>query len=122
MVEVRSDAKRKRLLLTISGANDAKDTSEGAAKVLAAARALGPGFDLVNDISTMKVAGDDVAAIISRTQAELTKLAPRRVVRVVGKAAMASLMMSRTAREAHVTYGVQTVATLAEAEALLDQK
>lgn len=121
MLDVRADAQRKRIDLTISGVNDVKAASEGAARLIAAAKAMGPGFDLVNDISEMKLGSEEVGAVITRAQAELTKLAPRRIVRVVGKSAMASMLMSRTAREAAVSYKVQQVATVAEADALLDK-
>ena len=119
MIEVRADAEKKRIYIRVCGANDVKVASEGAAKMLAAARSMGPGFDVVNDITTMKIVSDEVGAIISNAQAELDKLGPRRVVRVVGGAVMAAMQISRTARDAQVAYGVQTVATLADAEALL---
>jgi hypothetical protein len=119
MIEVRTDAQKKRIYLTIAGVNDVKTANDGAAKMLAAARSLGAGFDLVNDISTMKIVSEEVGAVIMKAQAELGKLGPRRVVRVVGSAAMAAMQMSRTGREAGATYGVQTVATVAEAEAAL---
>lgn len=119
MLDVRIDAPRKRIYLTFSGSNDARIVSEGASRLLAAARALGPGFDLVNDISMLKTSDDATTAIIARTQGELMKIGPRRVVRVVGKSGVAALQLRRTAREGGATYGVATVATVAEADALL---
>jgi hypothetical protein len=119
MLDVRTDTRHKRIYLTFSGTNDVKVVTEGASRLLAAARALGPGFDLVNDISNLKTSDDAAAAIIARTQGELMKLHPRRIVRVVGAAGVAAMQLRRTAREGGATYTVATVASVAEADALL---
>jgi len=118
MLDVRTDAPRKRIYLTFHGASDIQAVSEGASRMLAAACALGPGFDLIHDISLQKTSDDLTTAVIARTHGQLLKLGPRRIVRVVGVRGAAALQLRRPARDGNAL-GVAVVATLAEADALL---
>ncbi|HEX3766432.1 MAG TPA: hypothetical protein VHW23_47390 [Kofleriaceae bacterium] len=119
MLDVRTDAPRKRIYLTFRGAIDIQAVSEGASRMLAAACALGPGFDLVHDISLQKSSDDLTTAVIARTQGQLLRLGPRRIVRVVGQRGAAALQLRRPRREFGATHRIAVVATLAEADALL---
>jgi hypothetical protein len=118
----RPDASRNRLYIKLAGQLDVPTATAAANLCVQAAKALRPGFDIVNDVSEMKPSSDAASAIISRAQGEIAKLGPRHVVRVVGAAKVAAMQMSRTAREANVGHTAYTVATAAEAEALLEKK
>lgn len=119
MLDVRTDAVRKRIYLTFRGSIDVQAVFDGASRMLAAACALGPGFDLVHDISLQRSSDDLATAVIARTQGQLLKLGPRRIVRVVGQRGAAALQLRRPTRDGNATQGVAVVATLAEADALL---
>lgn len=119
MHTVRADQQKNRLYITIAGMLDLKQAADAAGQCIAAAKTLRPGFDIVNDISQMKPGGDEVTAVIAKAQGEIGKLGPKRVIRVVGKAAVAAMQMNRTAKEAHVAYNANIVATVGDAEALL---
>lgn len=114
---VRTDLGRNVLYITLEGFFTLDQVRAACAEILRAARRLRPGFALVNDIRTFKPASQEAVSLMTDTQKAISALKPRRVVRVVGASATASMQLSRTGRTAG--YDANTVGTLEEAEALL---
>jgi hypothetical protein len=119
---ISTDKDRNRLYVVFTGFFGDEETTEACEAVLAAARELGPGFDIVTDISGFKLTSETGASSIARLQKDLGALGVSRVVRVVGDSVLANMQLSRTAREAGYGPGVKpdTVRSRAEAEELLD--
>ena len=118
--DIRADAAKNRLYLKLVGMmgdDDAKKVHDAIVREIGKLR---PGWAVINDISELKPAGEKASEYLKAAQAASAKAGCKRVVRVVGKQAITNLQWNRTLNEAQ---GIRAdaVATLADAERLLDQ-
>jgi hypothetical protein len=79
---------------------------------------LKPGYDVITDISEFKPVGQDTIKEIERGQVYFKKSGIRYGIRVEGEAKLTNLQFSRMGK--NVDYMPNIVATLEEAEKLLD--
>jgi len=120
MFKVHANTVRNRLYLTLSGFFSAAESKACGDEAVAAIRQLKSGYDVITDIAEFKPGTPEVAKDIERVQAHFKATGARRGVRVVGKNAAGSMQFARLATQAGFTSC--NVATLAEAEKLLDSQ
>ncbi len=117
-MEIRVDVKKNRLYLKLTGFVSAEAVSKSSNAILDAAKTLRPGFDIINDISDFRALTPEGADQSQKNQEALAKLGIGRVVRVC-PTAMPRMQLARTSQH---LYKAIEVATLDEAERLLDKK
>lgn len=118
MYKVHADTARNRLYITLSGFMALEEAKQCGDETIAATRKLKPGYDVITDITDFKPGTQEVAKDIERVQAHFLKSGARGGVRVVGQNAASSMQFARVAKQAG--FQSSNVATLAEAEKLLD--
>jgi hypothetical protein len=121
MYNVRADQSKNRLYITLVGFFTIEETKKCSQDIIEAIKKLKPGYDIINDISQFKPSTPDVAKEIERVQAHFTATGVRRGLRVVGASALTGMQFNRTAKSAGYDASSNNVATLEEAEAILDQ-
>jgi hypothetical protein len=117
--KIRVDIVKNRLYVTLIGFPSLDEMQRCGDETIEATRRLRPGYDIITDITQFKAGGPDVAKDIERVQAHFQASGARQGVRVVGERALSGLQFSRTGKLAG--YNSINVATVAEAEALLDR-
>jgi len=120
MFKVHADPARNRLYLTLSGFFTSEEAKACGDATVVATRKLKANYDVITDISEFKPGTQEVAKDIERVQAHFKSTGARRGVRVVGGNAASSMQFARLANQAGFTSC--NVASLAEAEKLLDSK
>jgi len=120
MFKVHADPVRNRLYLTLSGFFTLDEAKACGDQAVAATSKLKSGYDVITDISTFKPGTQEVAKDIERVQAHFKSTGARRGVRVVGENAASSMQFARISTQ--VGFTSCNVATIAEAEKLLDAK
>ena len=117
--EIRADAAKNRLYLRLVGTMSDDDAKKVADRIESEIRKLKPGFAVINDISELKPASEAASGHLKRAQDASAKAGVKRVIRVMGTKSITNMQWNRTLRE---TQGInaEVVATLAEAEKLLD--
>lgn len=118
MIEIRKNAVKNRLYLKLSGFLKEEEVISAGHRLIETAKLLRPGFDIINDISDFKPATTSVASFIENIQEDMKKLPVGRIVRVIGKNALGKMQLTRTSLKAG--YNAYNVATMQEAEELLD--
>jgi hypothetical protein len=118
MQTLRVDKQKNRLYIVLSGFVDAEEMKANSDETIEVTKQLKPGFDVITDISNFKPTTPEATKHIERVQANFKAAGVRRGVRVVGESAITAMQFSRTGK--HVGYESHNVATLAEAEKLLD--
>jgi hypothetical protein len=118
MYTIHTDRSHRRIYLTLSGFLSLAETKIAADQVIAAAKTLGPGFDIINDVSSFKPATPEAAQEIQRAQAFIQQAGVRRIVRIVGQNALSAMQFARTSKTAG--YTAEAAATVADAEKLLN--
>lgn len=118
MYTINTDAVKNRLYVTLVGFFDYMTMKECTDKTIEEVSKLKPGFDVITDLSEFKPVGQDTLDEISRGQAFFKKTGIRHGVRIVGKAALTSSQFNRLGKA--VDYNPNIVATMEEAEKLLD--
>jgi hypothetical protein len=119
MYKVKLDIARNRLYVTLVGFFSIEEIKRCGDETIAATKKLRRGYDVVTDISGLKPGTPEVAEVHERVQAHFRASGARQGVRVIGGAfTAASLQLNRTAKL--VGFQSTTVATLADAEKLLD--
>ncbi len=112
---------KNRLYLTLQGFLTDAELHKAYALTIAEIKKLQPGFDVINDISDFKPATPLGAEDIQRAQVFAKEHGAKRIIRVVGKdkvaSVIATMQFSRTSRTAG--YEAEIVATVEEAEKLL---
>jgi hypothetical protein len=117
----RADIGKNRLYVVLQGFIQADEAKEAADLTIAEAKKLRPGFDIINDISTVKATSEQGVMELLRCQVFLKERGVRRVIRVVPEVSVGSLQIARTSKQAG--YEADTAASIEEAEAMLgDQK
>ena len=118
MYTIRVDAARNRLYVTLVGSFSLEEMTKCGNETIEATRKLRPGYDVITDISRFQTATVDVAKDIARVQAHFRATGVRRGIRVLGVNALSGMQFRRTGKDAQ--YSADDVATMAEAEQLLD--
>jgi hypothetical protein len=120
MYTVKVDVAKNRLYITMVGFLKADEMKACTDQVILETKKLKPGYDVITDISQFKPADQEAVKEIERGQAHFKATLIGHGIRVVGKSAVTSMQFSRTGKA--VGYIPDAVATVAEAEKLLDSK
>ena len=115
--EVRVDLAKNRLYLTLRGTWTDESSVTVTEIVKQRAKALRPGFSIINDISQMKAASPNAAAIIKACQEWLSAHGAKRVIRVIDPSNMISGMQFR--RASQEVYRADVAGSVREAEEML---
>jgi len=116
--EVRVNPAKNRLYLFLRGFWSEEMAAAVSARVKREAKALKPGFSIINDISQLKIGPPEAAAIVKECQEWLGAQGAGRVVRVVSADnPLAKMQFKRTSQEA---YDASVATTVREAEQMLD--
>jgi len=118
MFTIKADIQKNRLYVKLIGFFDYKEMKACTDKTIEEASKLKPGYDVINDISEFKPAGQDTLKEVERAQSYLKKTGVRRGIRVEGKAKLTNIQFNRIGKT--VDYLAETVETMEEAEKLLD--
>ena len=118
MYTARADITKNRLYVKLAGFFDYNEMKASTDKTIQEAKKLKPGFDVINDVSEFKPAGQDMLKEIERAQAFLKQAGVRHAIRVEGKAKLTNVQFSRIGKA--VNYVAEIVETIEEAETLLD--
>ncbi|OGO18837.1 MAG: hypothetical protein A2Z15_07185 [Chloroflexi bacterium RBG_16_50_11] len=118
MFTVRADIQKNRLYVKLVGFFDYNEMKASTDKVIEEVKKLKPGFDVINDVSDFKPAGQDTLKEIERAQTHLKKSGIRHGIRVEGKAKLTGAQFTRVGKTAN--YVADAVETMEEAEKLLD--
>lgn len=117
--EVSIDRSRNRLYLTLEGVLDEETAEAHVEEMLEMAEELGPGFDMVNDISEFKPMTQGATETIERGKRGLEARGVSAVVRVTGESVVGKMQFERVGDDDE-GYHVATAETVEEAEELLD--
>lgn len=120
MYTVTADIAKNRLYVKLVGYFEYKEMKEATDKTVTETAKLKPGFDVITDLSQFKPVGQDALDEVTRGQTHLNKAGKRYAIRVEGKSKLTSLQFSRMGK--NVDYMPDIVASLEEAEKLLDAK
>ena len=118
MYSVKADIAKNRLYITLQGFIKAEEMKACTDLTISESKTLKPGFDIITDITQFKPAGPETVKEIERGQAYFKTAKIGRGIRVVGQSVTSSMQFGRTGKA--IGYAPDTVATLAEAEKLLD--
>jgi len=115
--EVRVDLAKNRLYLFLRGFWSEEMAAAVNAKIKLEAKALKPGFSIINDISTLKIGPPEAAAIVKECQEWLGAQGAARVIRVVSADnPLAKMQFKRTSQE---VYEASVATSVQEAEQML---
>lgn len=112
------DAGKNVIYMEFIGAFRKEDMLATNEKTLNLIKDLKPGFTVINDISQYTVSGPEVAELITVGGKKLIDRGMKRLIRIVGESAIAQMQFQRTSK--HAGYQAHTVASLEEAERLLE--
>ena len=115
MYEINIDTNKNVAFLKLVGFMEESEATEAADALIANLKKLKPGCTLVNDISEFKATSEESAKQIKRGQAAVFEIGVKRVIRVVGKAAISQMQFNRVQREGDADYETVEVRTMDEA-------
>jgi hypothetical protein len=118
MYNIRVDTVKNRLYVTLVGFFSLDEIKKCGDETIEATKRLRSGYDVVTDISQFKAGTPEVAEDIKRVQHHFRSSGARQGARIVGENPIAKMQFRRTSSQ--VAYNSVDVATLAEAERLLD--
>ncbi len=116
----RADVNKNRLYVVLQGFIQGDEAKEAADIAIAEAKKLRPGFDVINDISTVKATSEQGVMELLRCQTFLKERGVGRVIRVVPEVTVGSMQIARTSKQAG--YEADTARTIEEAEEMLGDK
>ena len=116
----RADVGKNRLYVVLQDFFQADEAKEAAEAVIAEAKKLRPGFDCINDISTVKATSEQGVLELLRCQSFLRERGMGRVIRVVPEVSVGSLQIARTSKQAG--YEADTARSIEEAEEMLGDR
>src|SRR5215831_15770268 len=112
--EVRVDLAKNRLYLFLRGFWSEEMAAAVSVKIKQEAKALKPGFSIINDISQLKIGPPEAAAIVKECQEWLGTQGAGRIIRVVGADnPLAKMQFKRTSQD---LYEASVTTTVQEAE------
>ena len=112
------DAGKNVIYMKFTGAFTEEEMTAANEKTLSLAKGLKPGFTAVNDITEYTVSGPEAAELITVGGKKMLDRGMKRLIRIVGESAIAQMQFQRTSK--HAGYQAHTVASLEEAEELLE--
>ena len=119
MHTVKADPGKNRLYVVLDGSFSAEEMKGVTDEVIAAAKTLAAGYDVITDISRFGVVSQEAAEEIERAQKYFVESGATRGVRVIGDHVLPGMQFQRKGSEAH--YVSTNVKTMAEAEEFLDR-
>lgn len=117
---VEADTGTNRLYMELSGSLAADDATAALEAVEREAARLDDGFEVINDISAFEPLSQDVADTIADGKRALSEAGAGALVRVTGDSAIGSMQFDRVGDADG--YDIATVETVADAEAMLDDR
>ncbi len=120
MYIIKADAEKNRLYITMVGFFKADEMKKCTDEVIEESKKLKRGYDVITDISQFKPVGSDTVKEIERGQRHFRETGISRGIRVVGESVISGMQFRRTGKA--TGYDPDTVATVADAEKLLDDK
>lgn len=117
---IEADTGANRLHMELSGTLDAEAAAAALEAVEREAAGLDDGFEVINDISGFKPLSQDVADTIAEGKRSLSEAGAGALVRVTGDSAIGSMQFDRVGDADG--YDIATVETVADAEAMLDDR
>mgnify|MGYP000052320263 CR=1 FL=1 len=117
---IEADTRANRLHMELSGSLDADDADAAIAAVERESGKLDDGFSVVNDISEFEPLSQSVADTIADGKRILSEAGAGALVRVPGDSAIGSMQFDRVGDADG--YDIATVETVADAEAMLDDR
>jgi len=118
MYTVKADFKKNRLYVTLNGFMALKEMKECTDKTIEEGKKLKRGYDVITDISSFNAVGPEAQEEVKRGQAFFKESGVRHAIRVLGNAAITNIQFNRLGKA--VGYVPETVATVADAEKILD--
>lgn len=119
--EVRADVAKNRFYVTMRGYLSDAEVAGVADQTIEAMGKLKAGFACISDISTFKPTSPTGAEELKRAQAALVEHGVKRIVRI-SQSMLSKLQLERTGKAAGYEDGItETVASLEEAEARLEE-
>jgi hypothetical protein len=119
--EIRTDLKKNRLYVTLSGLMEDAEVTLAADATIEAVKKMMPGFAVVNDISKFRPLSQGGVQEAKRAGEFAHKMGMVATVRVVGASATVHNQFERASREGGYTAHTYTAQSLAQAEELLDK-
>ena len=116
----RADVGKNRLYIVLQDFFQADEAREAADVTITEAKKLRPGFDCINDISTVKATSEQGVMELLRCQSFLRDRGMGRVIRVVPEVSVGSLQIARTSKQAG--YEADTASSIEEAEEMLGDR
>ncbi len=116
---IKSDQVKNRLYVSLVGFFTLEEMQKCVDETIEATRKLKRGYDVITDISEFNPGLPEVTKEIERAQAHFASEA-RQGIRIVGANAISGMQFKRTG--AHAEYSSTNVATMEDAERLLDQE
>lgn len=120
MYDFKIDAGKNRLYIKLSGYFEYEEMKKCSDETIKMIEKLKPGYDVITDISEFKPVSPEATKEIERVQAYFVKTGVRKGVRVVGEKILSGMQFKRKGKDAG--YDSTNVATLADAEKLLDSQ
>lgn len=120
MYTVKADVAKNRLYITMVGFLKVDEMKKCTDEVIEESKKLKRGYDVITDISQFKPAGPETVKEIERGQEHFKATGVGRGIRVVGESVLSGMQFSRTGKT--IGYDPDTVATVADADKLLDGK
>ena len=119
--EMEVDEAKQRAYLTLAGELEAEQHAEAADACERVAERLDEGFDLVNDMRTLKPAGEAAMRETERGKRALAKGGMAAAVRVTSESTTGQMRFDR-AGEGAEAYAVAKAESVEQAEKLLDER
>ncbi len=116
----RADTGKNRLYVVLQGFLNGDEARDAADTTIAEAKKLRPGFDVINDISTVKATSEEGVKELLRCQSFLKQKGVSRVIRVVPEVTVGSLQIARTSKQ--VGYEADSARSIEEAEEKLGDR
>jgi hypothetical protein len=120
MYQVRIDAAKNRLYVTLSGFFTPEQMAAWSNETIAAAKKMKRGYDVIIDLTQFKPTSPEGTKSIERVQSFFKVSGARMGVQVVGENVLGGLQFKRMSIQSG--FDPANVSTLAEAEKLLDGK
>ena len=118
MHKITVDQQRNRMYITLVGFFAADEIKRCGDETIAATQKLKPNYDVITDITQFKPGTAEVAKDIERVQQHFMKSGARQGVRIMGQNSASGMQFTRVGKISG--FQSTSVATLAEAEALLN--
>ncbi|MFC1925469.1 hypothetical protein ACFLW2_02095 [Chloroflexota bacterium] len=117
--EIRADVARNRLYVIVQGFLTSQENNESVDKILEALRKLRPGFDMITDMATMKVATEEGSEGFGRAHEAIKAMGQKNNILVV-KDPLVRMQIERMSREAGTP--AEFASSIEEAERILEGK